>query len=82
MIQPFFSRSDNIKLCNQKKYDQLRNNFRETYQNSMRRIGYTYFRVTPIEHYYDILFAAGHQKAIEFWDKAQAVKFDGQRSLF
>lgn len=78
----FFSRSDNIKLCAQKKYDQLRNNFRETYQNSMRRIGYTYFRVTPIEHYYDILFAAGHQKAIEFWDKAQAVKFDGQRSLF
>ena len=78
----FFSQLENINLYTQKKYTQLRNNFRETYQESMRKIGYVHFRVTPIEHYYDILFAAGHTKAIEFWDKAQAIKFDGQRSLF
>ena len=78
----FFSQRENIDLCTQKNYNRLRNNFRETYQESMRKIGYVYFRVTPIEHYYDILFAAGHTKAIEFWDKAQAIKFDGQRRLF
>lgn len=78
----FFSKIENINLYKQKNYNQLRNNFREAYQESMKKIGYEYFRVTRIEHYYDILFAAGHTKAIEFWDSAQAIKFDGQRSLF
>lgn len=78
----FFSDAENINLYKQKNYNQLRHNFRESYQESMKKIGYIHFRVTRIEHYYDILFAAGHTKAIEFWDSAQAIKFDGQRSLF
>lgn len=78
----FFTESENQDLCKKKQYDQLRNRFRQAYQDSMRRIGYSEFRITPIEHYYDILFAASHKKATEFWDKAQAIKFDGQRELF
>ncbi len=78
----FFTLADNIALFQQRNYNQLRMNFRLTYQQSMKQVGYSEFRITPIEHYYDILFAASHRKAIEFWDKAQAIKYDGQRSLF
>lgn len=78
----FFTSSDNISLSRQRNYNQLRDNFRKTYQRSMMQVGYSEFRVTPVEHYYDILFATNHKKAIEFWDKAQTIKYDGQRSLF
>lgn len=78
----FFTSPQNINLKNTKQYDLLRTNFRETYINSLKSIGYEHFRIRRIEHYYDILFATGHEKAIEFWDKAQSIPFDGQRSLF
>lgn len=60
----------------------LRQHFREAYMNSLRDIGYEYFDFKPIENYYDLVFATSHLKGIEFWKKANAIGFDGQRSLF
>lgn len=73
---------DNIALYQQKDYRQLREKFRDTYMESMRTVGYSEFSVHSVENYYNILFAASHKKAIEFWEKAQAIQYDGQRSLF
>ena len=78
----FFSLDQNILLKKTKQYEILRERFREAYKQSLMRIGYEHFRIHRIEHFYDILFAAGHPKAIEFWDKAQKIPYDGQRSLF
>jgi three-Cys-motif partner protein len=78
----FFSSSENQILCKNKNYSVLRNNFREAYQKSMSKIGYSEFRITQIKHYYDILLASSNKKATEFWDKAQNIEFDGQRELF
>lgn len=74
----FFTTKENINLYEQQKYDKLRTNFRNLYKNSMEKIGYTEFRIHQIKHYYDILFAASNPKAIEFWDKAQKIPFNGQ----
>jgi hemoglobin-like flavoprotein len=41
-----------------------------------------HFDIELVNHYYDILFAAAHPKALEFWNKATEIKYDGQRSLF
>lgn len=78
----FFLLDQNVNLKNTKQYDILRERFRDAYKQSLMRIGYKHFSIHRIEHYYDILFAAGHPKAIEFWNKAQAIPYDGQRSLF
>jgi len=56
--------------------------FREAYVNSLRKIGYQHFDFKHIENYYDLVFASSHEKGIEFWKKANAIQFDGQRQLF
>lgn len=61
---------------------ELRRLFREEYMNSLRSIGYKHFDFKPIENYYDLVFATSDPKGIEFWQKANAIGFYGQRSLF
>lgn len=48
----------------------------------MEEIGYSVFRIKSVRHYYNLLFAASHERAAEFWDKAQRIQYDGQRTLF
>jgi hypothetical protein len=78
----FFSDPANKNLYKIGNFNKLRENFRLTYQDSLKKIGYNYFDIELVEHYYDILFAAGHPKAIEFWRKATAIEYNGQRKLF
>ena len=78
----FFCSDENKFLCRRKQYDKLREHFRKAYQDSMRTLGYSVFRVRPVKNYYDILFAACHERAADFWDKAQKINFDGQLDLF
>ena len=78
----FFCSEENRLLCRRKQYDKLREHFRKAYQDSMRTLGYSVFRVKPVRNYYDILFAACHERAADFWDKAQKINFDGQLDLF
>jgi len=77
----FFTDS-NRDLCNNNDFVKLREKFRQTYQNSLKSVGFNHFDIEMVNHYYDILFAASHPKAIEFWHKATAIKYDGQRILF
>ena len=78
----FFKDLTNMDLCDRRKFNELREKFRMTYQNSLKEIGFNHFDIELVEHYYDILFAASHPRAIEFWHKATKIKYDGQRSLF
>jgi len=63
-------------------HTKLRVLFRDAYTDSLRQIGYEYFDFKHIENYYDLVFASSHIKGLEFWQKANAIKIDGQRSLF
>lgn len=68
-----------IKTASSKE---LRMLFREAYISSLKNIGYQFFDFKPIENYYDLVFASSNKKGIEFWEKANKIKFDGQRQLF
>ena len=79
----FFKDLTNIELYERSKFPILREKFRSTYQNSLKKCGINLFDIELVEHYYDILFAASNQRALEFWNKAtKKIKYDGQRSLF
>ena len=78
----FFESKQNQALCNMKDYSTLRKCFRESYKQSLERIGFKYFDYTPIRNLYDILFASSSNKGIEFWQKAtKVIDSTGQRSL-
>ena len=78
----FFLSLDNQALCNKKDYLKLRSAFRESYENSLRRIGYRHFDYTPVRNLYDILFATSSDKGIDFWKKAtKVIDSSGQRFI-
>lgn len=77
----FFADPDNIDLAKHGDWDRLRIKFRETYMMSLRNIDYQHFDIKTIKHYYDILFAAKHKTAIDFWRKATAIEYTGQRAF-
>lgn len=78
----FFNSRHNQALCDTKDYSTLRTYFRESYKQSLRRIGLNHFDYTPIRNFYDILFATSSSKGIEFWKKAtKEIDASGQRSL-
>ncbi len=78
----FFNSRHNHALCDTKDYSTLRTYFRESYKQSLKRIGFNHFDFTPIRNFYDILFASSNSKGIEFWKKAtKEIDVSGQRSL-
>lgn len=78
----FFESEENRTLCNKKDYTRLRKQFRESYMNSLKRVGFNYFDYTPINGFYDILFATSNPKGIEFWKKAtKVIDSSGQRTI-
>lgn len=78
----FFKNQAIVEIAEKGNNMELRKLFREEYMNSLRIIGYSHFDFKPIENYYDLVFASTHSKGIEFWRKANAIGYDGQRSLF
>lgn len=78
----FFKNDVNIEFATAGNNQSLRNNFRESYKNSLQQIGYEYFDFKQIKHYYDLLFASKHKTGLTFWEKANKIGFDGQRELF
>lgn len=78
----FFKSDENKNLCNNKEYTKLRSNFRKTYIESLKRIGFNYFDYTQIKSFYDILFATSNEKGSQFWKKAtQVIDSSGQRTI-
>jgi len=80
--EAFFNNPIVIDMAKKGNQTELRRLFREEYMNSLNKIGYKYFDFKAIENYYDLVFATAHERGIEFWKKATAIAFDGQRSLF
>jgi three-Cys-motif partner protein len=78
----FFNNPKVIETANKGSQQDLRKLFRDEYMNSLKKIGYSHFDFKPIENYYDLVFASSHETGIKFWSKANAIGFDGQRSLF
>jgi three-Cys-motif partner protein len=78
----FFTDIENIEFAKQKNFPELRRKFRTTYTENLKKLGYQYFDFTSVHKFYDILFATGHEKGLEFWEKAQKIGYDGQRKLF
>lgn len=54
----------------------------DTYMEQLSTLGFCYFGVRRIEHYYHLLFATRDKKGKDFWDKCQLIEFNGQRTLF
>ncbi len=78
----YYYNSRVIEAAKNGNHIELRRLFREEYTQSLHSIGYEYFDFESIENYYDLIFASSHEKGIEFWRKANAIKLDGQRSIF
>lgn len=78
----FFSDSKNILLNKSNNFAALRSNFISMYQENMKKLGYSIFRLSPIKHYYYILFSSKNKVAADFWDKAQKTEYDGQLTLY
>jgi three-Cys-motif partner protein len=78
----FFTSQTVINAATQGNQTELRKLFRMEYMKSLKKIGYNHVDFKQIENYYDLVFASSHPKGIEFWKKANAIEFDGQRSLF
>lgn len=77
----FFQSPENLRYAKLNQHLELRNAFRDTYIESLKSIGYEHFKYTRIQNLYEILFASANKKGIEFWDKANKYKFDGQSTI-
>ncbi len=77
----FFKDEKNIELYKNGNLEVLRNNFRETYKQSLKELNYVHFAFHRIRHFYDLIFASKHKLGLELWEKAKKIEFDGQRSL-
>ena len=77
-----FFKSEKIKEFAKNNADkELRLAFREEYVNSLKRLGFKFFDFKHIRNYYDLIFATSHPKGIEFWEEANKIQHDGQRTL-
>ena len=77
----FFNKENIIELARNNDNMGLRLKLREKYELNLRDIGFTHFDYKHIRNYYDLIFATSHEKGIEFWQKANKIRFDGQRTI-
>jgi hypothetical protein len=74
----FFADPEIIHLAQTGQDERLRAKFRERYRLSMKTLGYKYFELERVEHYYELLFASRNEQGLTFWKKAQKYKPDNQ----
>ena len=77
----FFNDSKNIKFAKEGNNTGLRNSFRKYYKNNLMSLGYKYFDIKRIKHYYDLLFASQDPQGLSFWEKANKIKFNDQTEI-
>lgn len=79
----FFTQSDSTRFAKDRRSFDLRTAFMVRYQSKLRALGYPFIASKEINGFYNLVFAAGHQRAYDFWNKAaEQIQPDGQRSLF
>lgn len=77
----FFRDPEVCRLAQAGKDEQLRIKFRGSYRTGMDTLGYRYFAVECVEHYYDLLFASRVEKGLDFWRRAQKYRPDNQATF-
>jgi three-Cys-motif partner protein len=82
--ESFFNSEENQKLLDQASYGlgKLHKVYLNTFQDSLRSFGYSYFGVQQIEHLYDLSFASKDKKGLDFWNKAKSKGLAKQLKLF
>jgi three-Cys-motif partner protein len=70
-----------IEAMRVERFDDGRRLFAQAYQASLTKIGFTFFASEEVHNFYEILFATGDERGLDFWQKAQAITMDGQRGL-
>jgi three-Cys-motif partner protein len=77
----FFTNQENIEYAKANNTDMLTNNFIEEYKNNLKKIGFEFFGIEIIKHYYFLLFASKNKIGIEFWKKAGSIQPNKQYTL-
>jgi len=77
----FCGREEIIKLAKRADHETLRRKFAETYNESLRRIGYVHTDIRRVRHYYYLLFASKSRTGLDFWLKSCKIGPDNQREL-
>jgi hypothetical protein len=60
---------------------ELRNNFLKTYENNLSKLGFSYFDFKTVRHFYRLLFASKDPRGLDFWQKANSIEPNGQRTF-
>lgn len=77
----FFNAPAVIAMAQNAQDADLRNVFRNAYQDALRALGYQHFAQETVKTYYDLLFASRHPLGLKFWRKAQQTEPDSQGRL-
>ena len=79
----FFTESESIRFANDRRSFDLRSAFMVRYKAKLHSLGYQFIASKEINGFYNLVFAAEHERAYDFWIKAaENIQPDGQRSLF
>lgn len=74
-------RSPSGRPASEMTVNELRGHFTTAFREQLSGLGYGFTGEKSIRHYYDLVFASQSQKGLEFWDKACAIEYGGQRLL-
>jgi len=77
----FFARSDIRDLAALGKDEELRRAFVQEYVNALAKLGFRHADARAVKHYYDLLYASGSPRGLEFWMKACQIGPDDQREM-
>lgn len=77
----FFEDIENIKRAEINDNKALIDSFRDYYQSKLREYKFEYFDEKRVKHYYSLMFASRSSKGLEFWEKANRIEPDGQRTF-
>lgn len=77
----FWQRDDVHAAAHARQHGKLRMLFRDAYMAQLRGLGFKFFDEIPVRHFYELLFATGDKKGIEFWKRITAKDEYGQRQL-
>lgn len=77
----FFTDDNNRKLAVAGNSHALRHAFLEEYRRQLQRIGLAHTDSKTVKTYYHLLFASGNSRGLDFWQKANSIEPDGQRTF-
>lgn len=77
----FFLRKEVVDAARANRYDDLSRLFRQHYSDKLNALGLPYQDWKPVKNFYNLLFASGSSRGLEFWKKASKYDPVGQPEL-